>query len=553
MGSSNGARASRDGFRLSLRVKILAVIGTSVALVVVILVGTLSWRMRDLMTHELRKRGEAVTAGLATNLAFALFSDDRVGLGAAAAGTVRDISDAAYVVLRNARGEVVASKVHPAFEGLPLERRAAPGSEARAETVQLGGHSFLEASAPALFEESAPSADPFDPMGLLQTEPKAPTGARKAVGSVQVGLRLDRLESEIATQLRQALTLGLVVLLGSIGAGLVLARMLTVPVERLSKVAASIAEGDLRRRVAVGGSDEIAQLAHSFEAMSEALRLMLGDLRQATAQLDAEAGGMMGMVNHQSQLTSLQASAVDQTNVTVREIAETSAAATRFADGVISSTQRANRYSRDGQAVIAQTVERIDALAQQVSAVAEKIEALTLHTAQIGTAISTIQTIAQRSNLLALNASLEAVKSGEHGRGFALVAREIRSLATESKKAAEEIGVLLREIEQGTGAAVRESNEGLRQAQETVALVRSAGEAIVQLAAVCSDSSDAGEQIAASTRQQTEGVVQIARAMQGLSSAASESVRGTQQVERAAENLRAISSRLTELAARYQT
>jgi methyl-accepting chemotaxis protein len=162
-----------------------------------------------------------------------------------------------------------------------------------------------------------------------------------------------------------------------------------------------------------------------------------------------------------------------------------------------------------------------------------------------------VKDVAEQSNLLALNASIEAAKAGEHGRGFAVVAMEMRNLAEQSKLAAGQVRAILSEVQKGTRAAVEATEEGNRRAKAAIALAESAGKAIQGLTDASRESSLAARQIANNTRQQTLGVEQIVTAITDQSRAMSEAVAGTRQIEQVAGNLSGLSRRLDELVSGY--
>jgi methyl-accepting chemotaxis protein len=326
----------------------------------------------------------------------------------------------------------------------------------------------------------------------------------------------------------------------------------TVPLERLTGVAAGIAAGNLRQQIDIRSTDEIGELAQSFGKMAQTVTHLVADLRTAAADIEREASSALTTSSQQSAMAHEQASAISETSTTVAEIAQTAKQATSYADSVISGTQRSEALSTEGQKVVAESVAGMEKLGEQVRAIAVAITELNERTLQIGDIITTVRDVAEQSNLLALNASIEAAKAGDHGRGFAVVAMEMRALAEQSKVAANQVRALLGEVQKGTKAAVAATDEGSRRAQAAMALAQSAGSAILGLAEVIKESSAAARQIAGNTRQQTIGVEQIATAMSELSVAMADSVNGTRQIEQVAGNLSNLSKKFSELVGRYQ-
>ncbi|PTL77388.1 methyl-accepting chemotaxis protein [Vitiosangium sp. GDMCC 1.1324] len=523
-----------DMRRLSLRTKMVAITGASGALVTVILVAVFSLQMRDSLKAEFAKRAAAASHELAHHLAIATWSRDEEGLRLATAATLRNNPDVAYVVVRDRQGDIlghatVARLVSPAL--LP-----ALAPQASQRELYVGGRPVLETSSPVFFEPRAPRTD----------------GAQLQVGSVQVGLELDVLNQAVSRMALRGLGLGLLALVGCLVAVAWLCRMLIIPLERLALAAAGMASGDLRQQIDSSGTDEVGDLARSFATMAEMLTNLLKDLRGAAADMEREATNVLGTSSQQSAMANEQASAIHETGATVAEIAQTSKQATSFADTVISGTSRSDALSAEGQKVVDESVAAMEKLSEQVKAIALAITDLNEQTLQIGDIITTVKDVAEQSNLLALNASIEAAKAGDQGRGFAVVAMEMRTLAEQSKMAANQVRALLGEVQKGTRAAVTATEEGSRRALAAMELAQSAGAAIKGLSDLIRESSSAARQIAGNTRQQTIGVEQIAAAMNELTIAMQDNVEGTKRIEQVAGNLSNLSKRFSDLVGKYQ-
>jgi methyl-accepting chemotaxis protein len=187
-----------------------------------------------------------------------------------------------------------------------------------------------------------------------------------------------------------------------------------------------------------------------------------------------------------------------------------------------------------------------------VNRIAATLAELSERTQQVGEIISSVKDLAEQSNLLALNASIEATKAGDQGRGFSVVAMEMRNLAEQSRQAAVQVRSILQEIQRGAREAATATDEGAKRAAAAVTLSRSAGEAIEGLALVIKDSALAARQIAANTRQQTIGVEQIVTAVSELSSAITESAEGTRIIEQGSASLSTMSKQLAEAVSRYR-
>lgn len=538
-GSKPPMPGRRSVGRLSLRTKILLITGLTGGLVATLLSVVFSVQMRDALRGELASRARVVSIQLANNLAAATSARSQVTLQQAADATLRDVSEVAYVVVRDAQGEVMAVAADKSYAGAD-KVEASPLAQAVEREVTVSGRQVLETSSPILF---GTAEDPRQPSA---------SDTRTRVGTVQVGIQMESLTHSVSSGVLRASLIGLAALALCLIAAAMLSRLVTVPLERLTGMAAGIAAGNLRQQIDVHSSDEIGELAQSFGKMARTVTHMVADLRSAAAEIEREANSALTTSSQQSAMAHEQASAISETSTTVAEIAQTAKQATSYADSVISGTQRSEALSTEGQKVVAESVAGMEKLGEQVRAIAVAITELNERTLQIGDIITTVRDVAEQSNLLALNASIEAAKAGDHGRGFAVVAMEMRALAEQSKVAANQVRALLGEVQKGTKAAVAATDEGSRRAQAAMALAQSAGSAILGLAEVIKESSAAARQIAGNTRQQTIGVEQIATAMSELSVAMADSVNGTRQIEQVAGNLSNLSKKFSELVGRYQ-
>ncbi|MHB1843757.1 MAG: methyl-accepting chemotaxis protein [Deltaproteobacteria bacterium] len=310
--------------------------------------------------------------------------------------------------------------------------------------------------------------------------------------------------------------------------------------------------GTLDRRVAVTRNDEVGDLAASFNKMIEALRNMVAQMKETTGGLSSAGTQIQAATAEQSASATEQAASVAEASTTIEEIRQTSEQAAERAQEMIGMADRSDQVSQTGAQAVIQSVQGINDVRARVDAIASNILALSERTQQIGDIIATVTELAERSNLLAVNASIEAAKAGDQGRGFAVVAREVHSLADQSKSATKQIRAILGEIQKATNDAVMVTEEGAKKADAAVRQAEQAGTNIRDLAQAIQATSQAARQIAASSRQQSIGIDQIVLAFKHISQATTESVAGSRQTEASASALKELSERLRQLVAGYR-
>ncbi|HVE85228.1 MAG TPA: methyl-accepting chemotaxis protein, partial [Myxococcales bacterium] len=323
---------------LSLRSKVvLATVGSG-ALVAGILTSAFFVQTRDAMTEELRERGQTAAIGLSSNLAFSLFSGDIVGLSRVAQTTMADVPDVAYVVVRDRAGKALAEAIQPEltlarFTAADVPVLSVARNRRTADRlVDLRGTSLLAVEAPVLIEQHARvrSEDALlDPASLVESRAAgAEAPERQVIGAIQIGLKLGTLQENISRIASRAVLLGLLAMLGCALVAYLLARLVTEPVERLTRAAAGIARGDLEQDILAAGSDEIGELAWSFETMTSGLKGMIADLRSASQDVEREAGRILSTSSKQTVVANQQSVAINETRSSANEIARASKTAT---------------------------------------------------------------------------------------------------------------------------------------------------------------------------------------------------------------------------------
>jgi methyl-accepting chemotaxis protein len=387
--------------------------------------------------------------------------------------------------------------------------------------------------------------------------------------AVEQGLLTSRSqENDDANHQLQAIIVGgtiLAVLLGLLGAVLS-ARSIARRVGVVRGAALAVSGGDLSQAVpALDGGDEMDALGRAFNTMTrglreaeatkvekESLESVLEEGQAASNNLASTASEILASVTQQGASTTQQASSISETTATVDEVRMTAEQANQRAQAVAEKSRQAADIAAHGLETVEAVTAGMADIRARVETIAEHTLALSEQTQQVGEIIATVEDLADQSNLLAVNAAIEASRAGEQGRGFAVVAQEVRTLAERSKAATVQVRTILTEIQRATNAAVLATEQGTKRAEEGSKLVEQAGQAIAQLDETVRESAGAAQQIVASTGQVGTGMDQIAAAMTNINQATTETAAGTKQLQKVAENVNELSHRLVDVVGRYR-
>ncbi len=238
---------------------------------------------------------------------------------------------------------------------------------------------------------------------------------------------------------------------------------------------------------------------------------------------------------------------VSETTTTVEDVKQTAQTTNKKARYVSESAQKVAQISQIGKKSTEENIEGMYDIRNQMESIAESIVRLSEHNQTIGETISTVDDLAEQSNLLAVNASIEAAKAGEQGKGFSVVAQEIKNLAEQSKQATRQVRTILNDIQKATEAAVKVAEQGNKAVEIGVKQSTQAGKCILTLTNSITEATQAAVQIATSSNQQLAGTDKVVSAMQKIKQAATKSVEKTQQLEIAAESLNELGQSLKQL------
>ena len=376
--------------------------------------------------------------------------------------------------------------------------------------------------------------------------------AGQVLGAVRVTYSLAARDATFAQETWR--TVGLSVLLLGIGiavVGWLLRRIVLTPIRYIQDTLLLIErDADFGKRVDIVSNDEFGTMAEVINRLLAKFHEILRDISETTVQLSTQANTMSSHAEETNQRVARQqgeleqlATAINKMSSSVLEVAQNTASA---AD----ATQQANQQANQGHQVVEQTIAAISALAREVKGAATVIHQLEQESANIGTVLDVIRGIADQTNLLALNAAIEAARAGEQGRGFAVVADEVRTLASRTQQSTREIQGLIQRLQGGASQAVVAMEQGSQTAEAGMTQAAHAGTALEEIRRAVAILNDLNIQIATSTEEQSAVAEEINRNVSNLSTFAHDTAR---QADSSSSEMSRFSESLRQLTGKYTT
>jgi methyl-accepting chemotaxis protein len=348
-----------------------------------------------------------------------------------------------------------------------------------------------------------------------------------------------------------AMVIAVVAIIALLG---LLIRVLMAPLHVMNRALQDIAagEGDLTRRLVIHGKDEFGTLGQSFNQFVERIHDSIREVASATAQVNQVAlrvvetsNASMHNSDQQAGRTSSVAAAINELGAAAQEIAQNAALASQHS-GV------ARGLATEGQQVVHRTIESLGELSSNISDSCGNIETLNSNTANIGQILEVISGISQQTNLLALNAAIEAARAGEAGRGFAVVADEVRNLAHRTQESARQVQALIEDLQQGSRQAVNTMTESQRQSEASVEVANQAGDRLNSVTQRIGEIDGMNQSVAAATEEQTAVVEAINQDITEINTLNQEGVENLQSTLKACGELESQVSRLRQLVGSFR-
>ncbi|AVO55639.1 methyl-accepting chemotaxis protein [Ectopseudomonas mendocina] len=368
------------------------------------------------------------------------------------------------------------------------------------------------------------------------------------------GVYVDDVQAEFKTQALSAMGIGLLIALLLAALVVLITRSIAQPLEAAVDAMASIAsgEGDLTRNLDTHGRDELTALAGHFNAFTDKLRQVIRQMLDSAGSLDQAARSLGDISNEaqqhsqqQAQQMELVATAVNQVTYGVQDVAKN-------AEHASSEMHTAEEQASQGQQNIEASLRQIGQLSGTIDKAVEVIQSLASESTQIGSVLEVIRSIAEQTNLLALNAAIEAARAGEQGRGFAVVADEVRLLAQRTQQSTAEIQGMIERLQGNSEAAVKVIHDSSRASQLTVEQASQAGQSLALIAQSLRNLTGLNASIASATLQQSHVVEDINQNVTQTAALAHNTAEAAEQSNAASQHLKQLADQLNRLLGQFR-
>jgi len=330
-----------------------------------------------------------------------------------------------------------------------------------------------------------------------------------------------------------------------------LTRSIVTPLARAVRAADEISAGDLSKSIEVDGEDEPARLLSSLAAMQQNLRTTIAQISGSATQLASAAEELSAVTEESSRGLQTQNGEIEQAATAVNEMTVAVEEVARNAVSTSSASQQSRQAANEGRDKVVDTVKAIQVITDDVKATSVLVEGLAEQGRDIGRVLDVIRSIAEQTNLLALNAAIEAARAGEAGRGFAVVADEVRALAHRTAQSTQEIEHMVGAIQTGTGNAVQSMTLNTNRIHSTLELARAAGDALEQITESISQINERNLVIASASEEQAQVAREVDRNLVNIRDLATQSATGANQTSAASHELSRLAINLNEMVARF--
>ncbi|BBW90514.1 methyl-accepting chemotaxis protein [Pseudoalteromonas sp. PS1M3] len=451
-----------------------------------------------------------------------------------------------YFWINNYQPEMVMHPIKPALEGKDLTNNKDPDGKALfVEMVNItkkDGEGFIPYKWPKPGEEQ-----PVDKVAFVK-------GFNQWQWIIGSGVYLDTIDAAFSSQRNLIILNAVVMIIAVIVFSYFIGRSVLLPTRLAANMMKDISqgEGDLTRTLNEEGNDEISKLSHSFNLFVSKMRESLvhvsqsaNDVNEHAHTVDDSTKTSQSFIELQNDSSTQVAAAMEQMTHQIHDVSSNAEAAEQAAND-------AAHNALTGKHVVAETITAIETLSANIETVSRVTEDLANESQNIGSVLDVIRSISEQTNLLALNAAIEAARAGEHGRGFAVVADEVRTLASRTGQSTDEIQSMISKLQEGTRAAVDAVKASQTLSVSTVEQASSANNSLNEIERLVSVITEMNSQIARATEQQTQAADEVNLRINDLSQSTEQSLDNTKQLNSASDKLKKSSTELSSIVNRFK-
>ncbi|MCF4998397.1 HAMP domain-containing protein [Pseudomonas syringae] len=359
-------------------------------------------------------------------------------------------------------------------------------------------------------------------------------------------------DSDVARAKNLLLLASLLAIVIGLFAAWVITRQIIIPLNQTLNVAERVAAGDLTHNLVSERRDELGQLQRSMQSMTQGLRTLIGGISEGVTQIASAAEELSAVTEQTSAGVNNQKIETDQVATAMNEMAATVQEVARNAEEASEAAVAADQQAREGDKVVGEAIAQIERLAAEVGHSTEAMSELKRESDKIGSVLDVIKSVAQQTNLLALNAAIEAARAGEAGRGFAVVADEVRSLAQRTQKSTEEIEELIVGLQNGTQQVATIMDNSRTLTDSSVELTRRAGGSLESITRTVSAIQAMNQQIAAAAEQQSAVAEEINRSVLNVRDVSDQTSAASEETAASSVELARLGTHLQMLVGRFK-